>query len=228
MKKSVFLYPLLMFSISLMFAFNSIAGELKDEFSSPQLNEEIWVVKQVGKASYAIKDGKLTLSSPSPTDGIILYYNGEITKAPFSFEVRVDSSGIIDSGYVTTTKTMTPPELSNTFNALRLGQFRLKPASWLVRDENIQNVVEGDVKSGMHTYRIELGSNNLKFYFDDKEVAEIPKVAETRFFCVSPDPYSSDYSGEVVVEYIKVSAPDIIAVGSLGKLASAWGQIKSR
>lgn len=226
MRKSTFLCLFIVFSIPLMLVFNSIAGELTDEFSSPQLNEKIWVVKQLGKASYAIKDGKLILSSPSPTDGLILYYNGEITKAPFSFEVRVDSSGIIDSGYVTTLKIMTSPEQSNTFNALRLGQFRLKPTSWLVRDENIQDVISGDVKSGMHTYRIDLGDNSLKFYFDDKEVAEIPKVAESRFFCVSPDPYSSDYSGVVVVEYIKVSAPDIIAVRPLGKLAGAWAQIK--
>jgi len=211
-----------------VFISKAIGGEIVDEFSSPQLNEELWVIQKAGDASFDIKDGKLTLSSPSPTDGIIIYYNVEVKDPSFVFEAKVDSSGIVNSGYVTTTKTMTPPEQSNTYNPLRLAQFRLKPDSWLVRDESIQDAANGNVKSGMHTYRIELGDDNLMFYFDDKEVAEVPKVAESRFFSVSPDPYLDDYSGEVIVEYIKVSAPWIIAVNSLGKLATQWGDVKTK
>jgi hypothetical protein len=43
---------------------------------------------------------------------------------------------------------------------------------------------------------------------------------------VSPDPYADDYSGELVIEYIKVSAPWIVAVEAAGKLATSWGSIK--
>ena len=228
MRKSNLSHLLSALIILLMFISKAIGGEIVEEFSSPQLNEELWVIQKAGDASHDIKDGKLILSSPSPTDGIIIYYNAEVKDASFIFEAKVDSSGIVNSGYVTTTKTMTPPEQSDTYNPLRLAQFRLKPDSWLVRDESIQDVVNGNIKSGMHTYRIELGDDNLMFYFDDKEVAEVPKVAESRFFSVSPDPYSSDYSGEVMVEYIKVSAPWIIAVNSLGKLATRWGDVKTK
>jgi hypothetical protein len=225
MKKNI-LYFLIPFAL-LIFVFNSYGGEFIDEFSSTQLNNSVWEVKQVGDASYKINDGKLTLTSPKPTDGIIFYYKEEVNQPGFFFEARVDSSGIVDSGYVTTTKTMTPPEVSNTYNALRLGQFRLKSIGWLVRDENIQEVSNGNVLGGMHTYKIELGKDNLKFYFDGNEVADIPKVAETRFFSVSPDPYSTDYSGEVVIEYIKISAPWIVAVEPAGKLPMLWGKIKN-
>lgn len=226
MRKSDLLCLFLVIALHLIFAFKTLGGEITDEFSSPQLNEDIWVIMKVGDASYNIKDGKLFLTSPKPTDGIILYYNEEVREPGFFFEVRVDSSGIIDSGYVTTTKVMTPPEESNTYNPLRLGQFRLKPDSWRVRDENIETILDGNVK-GMHTYRIELGKDTLKFYFEDKEVAEIPKVAESRFFSVSPDPYSTDYSGQLVVEYIKISAPWIIAVEPSDKLAITWGNVKA-
>jgi hypothetical protein len=225
MKKNI-LYFLITFAF-LIFVFNSNGGEFIDEFSSTQLDNSVWEVKQVGDASYKINDGKLTLTSPKPTDGIIFYYKEEVNQPGFFFEARVDSSGIVDSGYVTTTKTMTPPEVSNTYNALRLGQFRLKSIGWLVRDENIQEVSNGNVLGGMHTYKIELGKDNLKFYFDGNEVADIPKVAETRFFSVSPDPYSTDYSGEVVIEYIKISAPWIVAVEPAGKLPMLWGKIKN-
>jgi len=212
-----------------LFTFETLGGELTDEFSSPQLNEELWVVEEIGDASYEIKDGKLTLSSPKPSDGIILYYKEEVSEPGFSLEAKLDSSGIVDSGYVTTMKIMTPPVVSGVYNPLRLGQFRLKPEAWRVRDENIQTILDGDVKDGMHTYMIELGGDTLKFYFDGKEVAEIPRVAETRFFAVSPDPYADDYSGELVIEYIKVSAPCIeFAVEAAGKLATSWGKIKAR
>ncbi|MDQ1317898.1 MAG: hypothetical protein QG588_1553 [Candidatus Poribacteria bacterium] len=213
-------------SFLILFVPKSFGGEVTDEFSAAQLNGSIWEVKQVGNASYKINDGKLTLTSPKPTDGIILYYNQEVNQPGFSFEVKVDSSGIVDSGYVTTTKTMTPPEVSNTYNALRLGQFRLKSAGWLVRDENIQEVVNGNIQGGMHTYKIEIGKDTLSFHFDEGKVAEIPTVAETRFFSVSPDPYSTDYSGEVVIEYIKISAPWIVAVEPAGRLTTFWGSIK--
>lgn len=226
MKKST-LCLCLVLVFSLIFGPMAMCGEISDEFSAPQLNEEIWVILKAGDASYNIKDGKLILTSPKPTDGIILYYNQEVKDPGFFLEVRVDSSGIIDSGYVTTTKVMTPPEESNTYNPLRLGQFRLKPDSWRIRDENIETILDGKV-TGMHTYKIELGNDTLKFYFEDKEVAEIPKVAESRFFSISPDPYADDYSGELIVEYIKVSAPWIIAVEPGNKLAVTWGIVKSR
>ena len=228
MMKSNILYSLTTLIVFILFASGASGGELTDEFNSTDLNEELWIVKGVGGASYKIKDGKLTLSSPTPADGIILYYKEEVREPGFSLEAKLDSSGIVDSGYVTTMKTMTPPEISNVYNPLRLGQFRLKPEAWRVRDEDIETILDGDVTAGMHTYRIGLEKDTLKFYFDGKQVAEIPRVAESRFFAVSPDPYVGDYSGELVIEYIKVSAPWIEwSVKAEGKLTTTWGNIKS-
>ena len=170
-------------------------------------------------------DDKLILSAPKATDGIILYYAEEVSDPGFSLEVKLDSSGIVNSGYVTTMKIMTPPVVSNVYNPLRLGQFRLKAQAWRVRDENIQTIPDGDARDGMHTYKIEPDEDTLRFYFDGEEVAEIPKASETRFFAVSPDPWADDYGGELVIEYIKVSAP-WIAVEAAGKLATSWGSIK--
>lgn len=228
MKKSTVAYLFIALSLLVLSTFETLGGELTDEFNSPKLNEELWVIKKVRDASYKIKEGKLILSSPKVSDGIILYYKEEVSKPGFSFEAKLDSSGIANSGYVTTMKTMTPPEASNVYNPLRLGQFRLKPTAWRVRDENIQTVLDGNVTPGMHAYKIELDKNTLKFYFDGKQVAEIPRVVEKRFFSVSPDPYADDYSGELVIEYIKIAAPWIQAsVSTSGKLASIWGGIKS-
>jgi len=226
MKKSTILCFLTTLTLSVLLAFESLGGELTDEFNSPQLKEDLWVIEKVGDASFEIKDGKLILSAPEATDGIILYYAEEVSEPGFSLEVKLDSSGIANSGYVTTMKIMTPPVVSGVLNPLRLGQFRLKPDSWRVRDENIQTILDGDAGDGMHTYKIELDEDTLRFYFDGEEVAEIPRVAETRFFAVSPDPYADDYSGELVIEYIKVSAP-WVAVEAAGKLATSWGSIKA-
>ena len=226
MKKSTILCVLTTLILTVLLVFHSLGGELTDEFSSPQLNEDLWVIEQVGDASFEIKDGKLILSSPKPTDGIILYYAEEVSEPGFSLEAKLDSSGIVNSGYVTTMKIMTPPVVSGVYNPLRLGQFRLKADAWRIRDEGIQTVLDGDVKEEMHAYKIELNEDTLRFYFDGEEVAEIPKVAQTRFFCVSPDPYADDYSGELVIEYIKVSAP-WVAVEAAEKLATSWGRIKA-
>jgi len=226
MKKSTTLCFFTILIISVLLVSHSPGGELTDEFSSPQLKEDLWVIEQVGDASFEIKDGKLILSAPKGTDGIILYYAEEVSEPGFSLEVKLDSSGIADSGYVTTMKIMTPPVASNVYNPLRLGQFRLKAQAWRVRDEDIQTILDGDAGDGMHTYKIELDENTLRFYFDREEVAEIPKVAKTRFFAVSPDPYADDYSGELVIEYIKVSAP-WLAVEAERKLATFWGNIKA-
>ncbi len=190
MKKSTILCFFTTLIISVLLVFHSPGGELTDEYSSPQLKEDLWVIEQVGDASFEIKDGKLTLSAPKATDGIILYYAEEVSEPGFSLEVKLDSSGIANSGYVTTMKIMTPPVVSNVFNPLRLGQFRLKSQAWRVRDENIQTILDGDARDGMHTYKIELDEDTLRFYFDGEEVAEIPRVAMTRFFAVSPDPYA--------------------------------------
>ena len=226
MKKSTILCYFTTLILSVLPVFHSLSGELTDEFSSPQLKEDLWVIEQVGDASFEIKDGKLILSAPKATDGIILYYAEEVSEPGFSLEVKLDSSGIVNSGYVTTMKIMTPPVVSDVYNPLRLGQFRLKADSWRIRDENIQTILDGAVKDEMHTYKIELDVDTLRFYFDGEEVAEIPKVAETRFFCISPDPYADDYSGEIVIEYIKVSAP-WVAVEAAGKLATSWGKMKN-
>ncbi len=225
MTRSTILCSLTALSLFILFVFEVSGGQLVDEFTAPQLNEDLWVIMEVGDASYEIKDGKLILSSPDVTDGIILYYKDEVIDPGFSFEVKLDSSGIVNSGYVTTMAIMTPPELSDVYNALRLGQFRLKADAWRIRDETIQTILDGTVKGDMGVYRIDLEEDMLRFYFDGEEVAEIPKVAETRFFCISPDPYAEDYSGEIVVEYIKVSAP-WVAVEAAGKLATLWGKIK--
>ncbi len=225
MTRSTILCSLTALSLFILLVFEVSGGELTDEFTSAQLNEDLWVIMEVGDASYEIKDGKLILSSPKETDGIILYYKDELIEPGFSFEVKLDSSGIVNSGYVTTMKIMTPPEVSDVYNALRLGQFRLKAGAWRIRDEAIQTILDGTVKGDMGVYRIDLEEDVLRFYFDGEEVAEIPKVAETRFFCISPDPYAEDYSGEIVVEYIKVSAP-WVAVEAVGKLTTLWGKIK--
>ncbi len=225
MTRSTILCSLTALSLFVLLVFEVSRGQLVDEFTAPQLNEDLWVIMEVGNASYEIKDGKLILSSPDVTDGIILYYKDEVIEPGFSFEVKLDSSGIVNSGYVTTMAIMTPPEMSDVYNALRLGQFRLKADAWRIRDETIQTILDGTVKGDMGVYRIDLEEDMLRFYFDGEEVAEIPKVAETRFFCISPDPYAEDYSGEIVVEYIKVSAP-WVAVEAAGKLTTLWGKIK--
>ena len=204
-----------------------IAGTIVEEFNSKNVNEDLWEVKSVGKASYEIKDGKIILSSPKPTDGIILYYKEEIKDEEIIFEVKTDPSGIVNSGYITFMKINTPPEVSNVYNPLRLAQFRLKSDNYRVRDENIQTVVDGNFGTGMHVFKVEVVENGINFYFEGKLVAEkVKKIAKTRFFAVSPDPYSDDYQGTISIEYVKISGPDIMAVNGIGELACSWGEIK--
>ena len=78
--------------------------------------------------------------------------------------------------------------------------------------------------------KIEFGEDKTIFYIDDKEVGEVEKnkKLEERYFHLSPDDFTSHYSGEVAIEYIRISGPgaDVLAVKPLDKLATTWAKVK--
>ncbi|MEK7396267.1 MAG: hypothetical protein AAB116_04975, partial [Candidatus Poribacteria bacterium] len=55
----------------LLFA-NQLFAQVIDEFNNPNLDPKLWEMKKAGKASYEIKNGVLTMSSPSVESGIML------------------------------------------------------------------------------------------------------------------------------------------------------------
>lgn len=67
-------FLLFVFLICLATVRSSIAVETIDEFDLPKLNEDPWDMKVVGKASYEIKDGILTMSSPDKDEKELLGY----------------------------------------------------------------------------------------------------------------------------------------------------------
>jgi hypothetical protein len=210
----------------------SLAGVFIDEFDKPKLNEDVWVPKPGGKGDYKIKDGKLILSAPQVADGIMFYYKNEIKKEEMIIEAKIDVSGIANDGGVGFTDEIIPAQLNTEVHKHLHAQYVILTTGWGVNADNRtkgggQRLFDGNYAGAEHVFTIELKGNKMIFSVDGKVGGEAPREADSRYYFVSPDQYTSHYTGTIAVDYIKLSGDTIsAAVQYSGKIATTWGRIK--
>jgi len=211
----------------------AIAGEFTDEFDSKQLNEDFWEMKPEGKASYEIAGGKLTMTSPGVNDGILMYWKKPIGDEDFSVEIKAEINPSTEGAAVINfIKEMLPPMLNTTINPKWLSVLWCGTAvgnAWVINDDNWKRTaVKGPEFEGI--WKAEIKGGKIHWYFDGKEVIVVDKVAKERYACFGPDTYTSHYSGEMTIDWIKLSGPTVpsAAVEFAGKLSVLWGELKSK
>jgi hypothetical protein len=207
----------------------SIAGVFTEDFDSKQLDETQWVIKTEGKASYQIADGKLILTSPAVADGIILFYKTPITK-DITIEARLDTSQITNDGSFGFTDEIIPPMLNTDNHQHSRAQIYFNADQWHTLTDGVH--VDGGVnvqdKAGWHVFKVEIKKETISFLVDDKALFETEKILDKRFWAVTPDWYTSHYSGILTVDWVKLSGDEVKAVESANKLAATWGILKTK
>jgi hypothetical protein len=222
-------FLMLFVSLTIVLSFSSLqlyAGEFRDEFNSSQLNTNVWKITKAGKGSFEIKDGKLSIISPAIADGVMLYYNKEITNENIFIEAKIDISGVGTDGSFGFTDAIIDPQLNTDVHPHLNAQFVILPAAWGINDDlRGGRLFDG---GGEHVFAVDLKGDTLTWYVDDKEVGKSNRKAESRFFFISPDMYTSHYIGTFAIDYIELSGDGVsAAVSPVGRFATFWGDIKN-
>ncbi|MFC1717487.1 hypothetical protein ACFL6S_27750 [Candidatus Poribacteria bacterium] len=219
----------------------SLGAEAIDEFDLPKLNEELWEMMTVGNASSKIEDGILTMTSPGVDSGAMVYYPVDVENVDITFEVKLDTSGLVDNITVGFIAELMEPQVNTDINNHWEANFFFVPANWYIKQDPVvigqkppnPAGMEGPFDPGWNVVKIDCSESKGKitFFLNDEEVGEVDKNPDvkSRYFYVTCDPYTSHYSGEVAIEYIKMSGPGApnLAVEPTGKLATTWAKMKS-
>lgn len=219
-----------------------LMAEVIDEFDRPTLNPDLWAMKQVGKASYLIKDGLLTMTSPDVNSGIMLYFPQNINDVDITFEMKLDISGVVDGIYCASIAKLMEPQVNTDINSNWLASFWVTANKWLIKQDPVvigqipPNPFEGPVdpkKTLIAEITYSKSKGKVTVVLNGKEIGVVDKnqAIKERYFYLSPDHYTSHYTGEVKIDYVKISGPgatELLAVDPLGKLATTWGEIKRR
>ena len=230
MRRVLLVISLFMFEC-LIFASSALPGTLREEFDSPKLNENFWAIFATKGASWNIKDGKLTMTSPSVPDGIALNYIHEIPDVDVTCEASIQCES--GRGKFSFADWVVKPGVNTDLNPHLLAQMTIEPTRLRVYKDlqPAENVADTVVEQGKFiVYKFEIKSRTITASADGKEVAKFPKVAKSRYLFITPDEYTSHYSGTFIIDYIEISGPSISAspVASKSKLATSWGRIKAR
>jgi len=231
MRKSCFLL------LSLYIVGSAIAGEILDDFTSPTLNGKIWVVKKAGKANYEIKDSVLILTSPSVPDGILIYYKEDLDDQDVVIETKAKGEGLVDNGgTIGFFDAIVEPDVNTTMWTHYLTQFWVFDGRFYIKADpeivgqkgpNPPNL-QGNYSGDWHLFKIVNKEKEVDFYVDDKFIGTVTKneKIKSRYFMVTPDHYTTHYSGTLLIDYIKLSGPSIFPVEPMDKLSVRWGEIK--
>jgi len=219
-------------SISLGWVSTAISAEYLEEFDDKNLATNVWEIKAEGDASYKIEDGQLTLTSPDVADGLLMYWRGsEIDTEDFTVEIKATVAlGTNNAAVIAFIKTDLPPILNSTINPewKTLVWCGSDNSGWYINDDNWSRAgAEGPELEGI--WKVSIEGNGILCYFNDEEVAAFDKVQEDRFLCFGPDTYTSHYSGEMTIDWIKLSGLSVpsAAVDPAKKLSTVWGSVKS-
>ncbi len=208
----------------------AVAGEFTDEFDGNTLNEGIWDMKAEGGASYTIANGKLTMSSPDVADGMLMYWRADVDNTDFTVEVKAAiTADTSNAAVLTFIKTDLPPTANTAINSewLAMVWCGANTPGWYINNDDWKRAgATGPEFEGI--WKAEIKGDKIHFYFNGSEVVVVDKVADQRFLCFGPDTYTSHYSGEMAIDWIKVSGPTIAAVLPTGKLPVMWGELKSQ
>ena len=208
----------------------AIAATYREEFDSDKLDENYWEIKAEGNASYEIKDGQLTMTSPGEADGILLYWRGgDISEEDFSIEIKATvAPNTNNAGVISFIRKDLPPTLNTTINAEWKTMFwcGTNTPGWYINDDDwIHTAATGPEFEGV--WKAEIKGDKIHCYFNDEEVVTVDKIPEQRYLCIGPDTYTSHYSGEMTIDWIELSGATVVAVQPAGKLPAAWGKLKS-
>jgi len=219
------------------------SADFIDEFNSPNLDKKIWDIKTVGKASYEIEDGVLTLESPDTDSGAILYHPRNLQDKDITFEIKVNVSGLVENISMGFIAALLEPQVNTDINNNVESTFYFVPDNWYIKQDPVvigekppnPPGLEGQYKKAdWNVVQIDFSKSKGKitFYINGKEAGQVDRNADVkeRYFYLTPDPYTSHYTGVAEIDYIKISGPGAasLAVEPGGKLASIWGQLKDR
>jgi len=215
--------------VSVVWVSAAAAGDFIEEFDSGTLNEGFWDMKAEAGASYEIANGQLTMSSPGVEDGILMYWNAPISDEDITVEIKASvTTDTNNAGVLTFIKSDTPPTANTVIN----GEFAAmvwcgaNTPGWYINNDDWKNSgVNGPEFEGI--WKAEISGNQIHFSFNGAEVVVVDKVQSERYLCFGPDTYTSHYSGEMTIDWIKISGPTIAAVQPEGKMPVMWGKLKS-
>lgn len=220
-----------LYALCFVFAFSSLAGEIREEFDSPGLDPNLWEVTTAGEASFEIDNGKLILTSDAVEDGIFLYYVRKIGEENITIEVNLDPSGIRDAGAIGFTRELLTPTVNTDINPQFIATFMgVKPIGCYLMDETNQAQLDlsVDYNPEEHLFRTEMAGDTIIFSIDQQEVGELERQVPERYYMITPDPYTSHYAGIMSIESIRIAGPNVQAVEPQCKLAATWGSIKDQ
>lgn len=223
--------------LSMMFSGVLSADTFRDEFDVDELSD-LWDVKIAGNASYEVKDGQLILMSDAVADGINACYSIPL-KGDVTCEVKMDTS-LIEGDFTHFGFFNGPlePMMNLDMHSLWTEVFYCgkeivagvvndgqPAANWNRVIGNPEEPIPGDE----HIFRIEIKGGHVSFFVDDELRAEADNDVEERYFIISPDPYTSHYSGTCYVDYVELTGNSVVglAVEPVGKLAATWGDLKT-
>ena len=210
---------------------SSLAGEVREEFDSPELDPNLWEITTAGDASYEIDNGKLILISDGVQDGIFLYYKRKIGKEDIAFEITLDPFGIKDAGAIGFTKELLTPTVNTDVNPQFIATFMgVKPIGCYLMDETgqAQLALSADYDAEQHIFRTEIAGDKITFSIDQEDVGELKREVPERYFMITPDPYTSHYAGSISIESIRITGSNVQAVEPHAKFAATWGSIRSQ
>jgi len=217
--------------LSLGLVFAAAAGDFVEEFDGGELNALAWDMKAEAGASYTIANGQLTISSPAEADAALLYWNAPIGDEDITVEIKASVSANTDNaGVITFIKSYIAP----TANTVMNGEFAamvwcglVNGSGWYINNDDWKRA-DGTGPELEGIWKAEIIGNQIRFSFNGAEVVVVDKVEAERYLCFGPDTYTSHYSGEMTIDWIKVSGPTIAAVQPAGKLPVMWGDLKDR
>jgi len=216
--------------LSLGLVFAAAAGDFVEEFSSGTLNPMAWEMMAEAGASYTIANGQLTITSPGVADAALLYWNAPIGDEDITVEIKASVDANTDNAAVLT---FIKSYIAPTANTVMNGEFltmvwcgKNTPGWYINNDDWKRADATGPEFEGI--WKAEIMGNQIRYSFNGAQVVTVDKVAAERYLCFGPDTYTSHYSGEMAIDWIKVSGPTVAAVQPAGKLPVMWGDLKSR
>ena len=212
-----------------------------DEFNSPTLNPDLWDMKIEGNASYEIDDGILTMESPDIDSGIILYYPQNLAGIDITIEIKLDLSVAIgDNVVMGFLGGLMEPQINTDINDNWQANFFFVPANWYIKQDPIvigekppnPADLQGPYDNDWNVVRIESSATKgtIAFFLNGDEAGEVDMNMDVtdRYFYISPDTYTSHFTGQVAIDYIRFSGPGapVLAVEPMDKLSTTWGDLK--
>lgn len=226
----------------LVFSMAAVAFEFVEDFNAPALNEKVWDIKTAGKGEFKIEKGSLTLESPGVDSGVILYHPRNVQDVDITFEIKLEVSGLVDNISLGFIQALLDPQINTEINNNLATTFFFAPDKWYIKQDPVvigakppNPGIEGQYKKkDWNVVKLDYSHSKGKIALEinGKKAGQVDvnKQVKERYFYLTCDPYTSHYTGGVMIDFIKISGPgaEELAVESQGKLAVTWADIKAQ